>query len=225
MVDIFDEVEEDLRADRARAFAKRYGILIVALMVLVVAAVGGWQAWRWYDARQTMAQAGAYIAAMRTADGLGAGADKAQRDAAKDAFLAVAAGANDGYRTLARLRAAALAGDNGDQAGALTLLDQVSNDGAADPLLRDLASLLWVQRQVDGGDPAALGTRLAPLVSPGNPWHALAQETQALLALRAGRRDEARDIYKRLAGDLTAPESLRGRAAGLFARLGGGDAG
>ena len=37
MVDIFDEVEEDLRADRAQAFLRRYGIVFIAVAVLVVA--------------------------------------------------------------------------------------------------------------------------------------------------------------------------------------------
>ena len=37
VVDIFDEVEEDLRAERAQQLLKRYGGLIVAVLVVIVA--------------------------------------------------------------------------------------------------------------------------------------------------------------------------------------------
>lgn len=46
MVDIFDEVDEDLRAERAQALLKRYGGLLIALALLTIGAAGGWQAWR-----------------------------------------------------------------------------------------------------------------------------------------------------------------------------------
>ena len=93
---------------------------------------------------------------------------------------------NAGYRTLARLREAALKADGGDAAGAEALWTQVANDAAADRLLRDAAVLQSVLHQIDTGDPAALAARLKPLAAPDNPWHALAEEAQALLDLRQG---------------------------------------
>ncbi len=100
--------------------------------------------------------------------------------------------------------------------------EQVAADRAADPLLRDLATLQWVTHQIDSGDPARLEARLAPLTGADNPLRALAAEAQALLAIRQGRTDAARDILKRLAEDVTAPDGVRARANGLLAQLGGG---
>ena len=45
MVDIFDEVSEDLRNERAMVLAKRYGGLLLVAMLLVLASVGGQQFW------------------------------------------------------------------------------------------------------------------------------------------------------------------------------------
>ena len=56
---------------------------------------------------------------------------------------------------------------------------------------------------------------------PTNPWHALAQEAEALLDLRQGQTDAARQALRQLAQDTTAPPGVRGRANGLLARLGG----
>ena len=126
----------------------------------------------------------------------------------------------EGYRTLARLRAAALKADAGDLPGALALWDQVSADEAADPQLRNIANLLWVQHEVDHGDPAAVQGRLAPLIAPGNPWRPMALESQAWLLLRTGETDKARDVLRQLTGDPMAPPGVRSRAGYLLQGLG-----
>lgn len=217
MVDIFDEVEEELRAERAQQLLKRYSGLIIAAMVLVVAAAGGWQAWRWWQAKQDMAAGQRYLAAMALMQLPAAGAD--QKNIAAD-FDKLAQSAPEGYRTLARLQAAALKARNGDLLGAIALWNAVATDSSADPLLRDLASLLWCQHQVDTGDPAMLEGRLKALAEPGNAWRPLAQEQLALLDLRQGKAAAAKTALSKLVQDVTAPEGVRQRAAALLGRLG-----
>lgn len=223
VVDIFDEVSEDLRAERAKALLRRYGALLIALAVLVVLAVAGFQAWRWQRHRTEEAAATRFIAAMRAAGGAPAGAEVATpaRAQALREFLAIAADAPQGYRTLALLQAAALQAATGDLRAALASWDRVSADTGADPLLRGLADLLWVQHQVDGGEPALVQGRLAPLVAPGNPWRPLALEAQAWLLLRTGEGGKAQEILRQLREDQAAPDGVRGRASGLLQRLGG----
>ena len=223
VADIFDEVNEDLRADRAKQFALRYGWLAALLAVLLIGGAGAWQAWRWQQARQVNEVATAYLGAMRDADGPAPteGQPTPRRNAAMAEFDRLANTGPEGYRSLARLRSAALRASNGDLPGALAEWDKLAADTAAEPLLRGLANLMWVQHQVDSGDPAAVEGRLQPLVAPNSPWRHLALENQAWLALRLGQTDQARDTLRQLAADPTAPDGMRGRANGLLARLGG----
>lgn len=216
MPDIFDEVDEDLRAERTRQFFLRWGGALVAAAVLVVAGIGGWELWKRHQTELDARMSDQYIAAMR-------GADEPPHDAKASAakFASVAAVAPSGYRTLARLREAAMQADAGDLDGASATWDQVASDGGADRNLRDLASLQWSLHHLDRGDPAQVASRLAPLAVPDNPYHALAQEAQAILALRQGNAPAARDTLKQLAQDATAPDGVRGRANGLLVRLGG----
>jgi hypothetical protein len=215
--DIFDEVEEELRAERARKLLQRYGSLIIAAAVAIVALVAGFQAWRWYEARERARVAAIYIGAMHQADAQ----TSADHQAALAGLAKVSAEGMPGYTTLARLRAAALKADAGDKEGALRLWDDVANDASGDPLLRDLANLEWAMHQVDTGDPAQVTARLKPLADPNNAWHAMAEEQLALLALRQGQTQAAHDTLKKLANDVTAPQGVRGRAGGLLAKLGG----
>jgi hypothetical protein len=220
VVDIFDEVNEDLRAERAQRLLKRYGGVIVAVALLIVAGAGGWEAWRWYGARQDAAAASDYLAAMNLADALPPDANAAARAPAIAAFQTVAATAPTGYRTLARLRLAALQAGGGQADAAAATWNDLAADASADPLFRDLANLLWAQQGVDKGDPALVAARLKPLMAAENPWHQIAQEYMALLDVRTGKIDDARAILRPLSIDLTAPEGLRGRAGGLLDRLG-----
>jgi hypothetical protein len=217
VVDIFDEVDEELRAERAQQLLKRYAGLIIAAALLVIAATGGWQAWRWWQARQDMAAGQRYLAAMALMQSPAAASNQ---QGITDDFDALARTAPEGYRTLARLQAAALRAQHGDLKGATALWNDVASDSSADPLLRDLASLLWCQQQIDTGDPALLEARLKALAEPGNAWRALAQEQLALLDLRQGRTEAAKTALSKLAQDVTAPNGVRERAAALLARLG-----
>lgn len=219
MADIFDEVSEELRADRARKFFKQNLGLLIAAAILVVIGAGGWQAWQWHQARQRDAVADTFIGAMRAASGP-ADANTPSRNQALTEFEQLAATGPEGYRALARLRAAALKAAAGDVAGALTLWDQVSADTAADAPVRDVANYLWVQHQIDTGNPDAVQGRLAPLLAPGNLWRPLALESQALLLLRTGDADKAREILRQLASDPQALQGVRTRASGLLTRLG-----
>ncbi|HUD58039.1 MAG TPA: tetratricopeptide repeat protein [Acetobacteraceae bacterium] len=221
MVDIFDEVDEELRAERAQQLLKRYAGVIVAVALLIVAAAAGWQGWHWYQARRDQAAAAQYLIAMNLANAPAAGSSAATSSAAIVEFDRVVATAPEGYRTLARLRAAALKADAGDRQGAAALWDQVAADGSADPLLRDLASLLWASHLIDSADPSLLQDRLKALTAPDNPWHALANEQLALLDMRLGKTDQAKTMLRSLAQDTTAPNGVRGRAESLLNRLGG----
>jgi hypothetical protein len=221
--DIFDEVDADLRAERTHRLLARYGKWIAAVAVVFVAgaAAGSFvlrgNGWTLFGPTTSTAVSDRFLAAMRIADGPAAG-----RAGAIPGFASVADDSAPGYRTLARLREAALKADTGDLAGASALWDQVAGDDRADPVMRDLADLQWALHHIDSSDSAPVAARLDRLVAaPGGAWRAMAEEAQAALAMRQGHKDAARDILKRLTQDTTAPDGVRGRANGLLARLGG----
>ncbi|WP_270938340.1 tetratricopeptide repeat protein [Falsiroseomonas oryzae] len=214
MPDIFDEVEEDLRAERARKLAQKWGGVALAVAVLALGATGAWQGWRWYEARQAATAAETYLTLHRATER--EGADLAN---GANGFAALSREAPGGYRTLARLRAAALKAETGDLPAALALWGEVAGDRDADPLYRDLATLLSVTHAIETGDPAQLAARIAPLTAEGNPWRASAREAQALLAIRRGAGEEARRILEALVADTSAPQGVRERAQRVAAGL------
>ncbi len=215
MADIFDELNEDMRAERARALARRYGVLGGVALVVILAGVGGWQGWEWWQRSRSQTLAGPYLAASGVLSPVAASAQPTD----PEAFAKIAEDGPAGYRTLARLQEAALRWNGGDTAAALALWARLSDDGD-DVLLRDLASLLWAQHSVDAGDPAAVAARTAKLEAQANPWRPLAQEVDAMLALRQDDKDKATRLLRGLLTDPLAADGLRRRAGELLTILG-----
>lgn len=221
--DIFREVDEGLRADRLRALARRYALAAAAVIGVAAAGVGAWQYQSWQQRQADRAAAATYFAALRTADsshimpGETTSLTPQQHDAL--ARLATLDGAPAGLRTMARFQRATLLVSSGDAAGALRLWNAIAEDSAADPLLRSLASLFWVQHQIDHGDPATLRSRLATLDAEGMPWRDFAMEAEALLDLRQGHAADARRRLAQLSAEADIPEGMRSRAGGLLQTL------
>ncbi len=214
MADIFQEIEEDLRRERAEKLWKKYGSYVVGVALGAILTVAAYVGWQKYSEGQRLADGERFAAALQQVrPGAEAGA--------ADALSMVARETGAGYAVLARLREAALRAEAGEAAGAIAVYDALAADDGIDPLFRELALLLSVMHQMDGGDAATLIDRLAPLTAADNSWRHSALEISGILAFRSGDRGRARAIFTRLSDDATAPQGLRARAAEMLAILGG----
>ncbi|MGE5145856.1 MAG: tetratricopeptide repeat protein [Candidatus Eiseniibacteriota bacterium] len=210
---LFREVDEDLRRDKYAQIWKKYGTLVVAAAIVVVGATAASVWWRDHQRGIREKDGDRYAAATALAEG-------GKTDQAITAFTALAQDGTPGYRTLARLREAALLAQKGDAKGAVAAYDALAKDDGTEKTFRDLAVVLATMVTLDSGDPAALTERLKPLTAEDNPWRYSALELTALLAERAGNKKAARDIYTRLADDSEAPGGIRVRARQMLGVLG-----
>jgi len=208
------EVEEELQWERLARLWRRFGPYVISLAVLVVlgtAAKVGYESWR--DNR-LQAEAKAFAEAERL---LARAPEKAA-----EAWMKLASEGDDGFATLARLRAGAAWNDAGKREQALAALEEAARQ-SQDPLARELAQLFVIQYRLDTGDPRRLAAELEPLAGAERAYRHAAREMLALVLLRAGERDRARDLLRKLAEDATAPDGQRQRVRQLLELLGGGE--
>lgn len=213
MTEIFREIDEELRLEKLQRVWRRYGVLIIALIVGVVAGTAAYVVWKNYRESQELDRGRAFAAALDQA----AKAD----DAATAAAFAGLAEGDDGYAALARLQQAAAEQRAGNAATAIAIYGDLAADASLETQYRDLAVILLALNTVDAADPDELTARLAPLTAPDNPWRYSAQELTALLALRKGDTARAREILTALSQDAGAPAGLQQRAGELLAGVGG----
>jgi hypothetical protein len=209
----FEEVSEELKQDRYAAMWKKYGRYFVALAVVIVLGVAGYQYW------QGEQRKGRELASERLAAALALAREGKVKEATA-AFAGLAQDGPKGYAQLARLQQAAQLLKSGDRAGAMLAFEQLANDSAADPLFRDVATVQWAYFALDDADPAKMLDRLKPLTAKDHAWRHMALELSALYSERAGRRADAIQILTDLEKDKDAPEGVRSRAKELLAILG-----
>jgi hypothetical protein len=209
--DIFREIDEELRRDNLLKLWSRYGryVMVAAVGVLLVAA--GIVAWRNHQLAERRAEATRYAGALSLAQS-GKSADSAK------VFAAIAK-EGGGYALLASFEEAGLLAKAGNRKAATAIYDRIAATRGIEPEFRGLALLLSVMQGMPEADPQRTIARLAPLTGGDNPWRPTALELTALARLKAGDKKAALDLYKGLADDLTAPRSLRARAAEMVAAL------
>jgi hypothetical protein len=209
--DIFTEVDEDLRRDRALKLWQKYGNYILAAAVVIVVGTASFVAWRDYDRRQAEAGAIKFVTALDQA--------RAQDPAAGVAALeTVVREAPAGYAALARLHEAAFKARS-DPAAAAEQYRSIAVDTRVAAEIRNAATLLAALNAIEA-DPAAVERQVTASTTPGNAWRHAAWEVAALAAAKAGNNEQARALYTRIADDPEAPAGLRGRAAEMLAALG-----
>ncbi|MGB3274336.1 MAG: tetratricopeptide repeat protein [Xanthobacteraceae bacterium] len=211
MTEIFSEIDDELRRERLRKIWERYSAAIVGAAVLVVLAVGAWQGYEWWSAKQADEAGSAFEQAAQLAT-------EGKHAEAEAAFTKLAATAPAGYRTLARLRAAAEATARDPKAG-VPLYDAIAADGSVDAASRDLARIRAASLLVDQASYADMLTRLEAATDATATYHHTARELLALSAWRTNDIAAARKWLDMIAADDTTPPSLRQRAEAIQALL------
>ena len=201
MTDIFHEVDEEVRRDQFKKLWDRYGILVVIAAFLVVAGVGGWRGYQWWQASRAAVAGAAYDAAANLDE-----QDKAAE--AEAAFNKVAVDGTAGYRVLARLRAAAA---ERDPTAAVAAYDAIATDSSVSTPLQELAAIRAGLILVDTASFDEMTRRLSPLATATGTFRHTARELLALAAVRAGNVGAAKRWFDEILGDAETPRGIRQR--------------
>jgi hypothetical protein len=199
------EVNEELRQDQARALWERFGALIIAVAVIVVLGTAAFVGYDyWVESR-----------ANRSGDAFGQALTMAGAGQTDEALAALQELQEDGYGAyplLARMRAATLLAERGDNAAAVAAFDEVAGDGSIPDSLRDIARLRAALLLVDHGSYADVSARVETLTGDANPLRHSAREALALSAWKTGNSADALALFTQIAADQAAPRNARQRA-------------
>ncbi len=204
LVDVFEQVEEELRSERYKRLAHTWlpigaGVGAIAL----ISALGWWG----YQTWQTNEADKASVAYQRGIEAFAAG----NMDQANTAFGEAADTASRGYKALALMQQAGIAVEQGKNDEAVRLFDEAAKAGR-DPIIADGASLKAAYLLLDKGSLEDMTKRLEPLTGEKRPYRALAQEALATVQLLNNKTVEAREIFVQLQLGQDVPQTVRQRA-------------
>jgi hypothetical protein len=211
VTELFDEVDEEVRREQLKKLWEKYSILIVAAALLVIAAVGGWRGYQYFEEKKAAEAGDAFNKAVELSE-------QGKHSEAEAAFTDLAAKAPSGYRMLARFRAAAEAATREPQAGA-KMFDELAADGSIGAEQQALARIRAAGLLVDSASYADMLRRLEPDAAAGQTFRHSARELLALSAFRANDSTATRKWLDQLELDAETPPSMRSRAEALQALL------
>jgi hypothetical protein len=202
--DIFQEVDEEVRREQLKKLWQRYGNYFIAACVLIVAGVGAWRGYEWWEAKRAAESGTAFEQAISLAE-----AGKPQE--AEAAFAKLASDGTASYRVLSRLREAAELGRT-DPKAAIKSYDEIAADRGAGRVVQDVAALRAGFLLVDSATYGDLLARLEPLTAPDRPFRYSARELLALSAWKQRDIGAARRWTDMIITDPQTPAGARSRA-------------
>ena len=205
MVDVFEQVEEELRSDRYKRLARTWLPVVGAVLAIALVAALSWWGWQSWQTAQADKASAAYDRGMEALEASNpVGADAAFSEAAKTGTSA--------YKALALMQRAGIALSSGQSPEAIALLDEAAK-AARDPIIADPAALkaVWLVMDTDA-TLEAVEKRLEPLTAEGRPLRPLAQETLGMARLQHGKLPEAREVFVLLQRGLDVPDPIKQRA-------------
>ncbi len=230
----YREVDEELRKERAANWFKRYGLVAIGGVLLLLAVIAGVLWWQ-HEKREQAGEHGALFT--KALEEASARQDKQ----ATEKLDTLAKEGGTGYQAAALLTKASMAAqaaaptarppipgaapapareNTAKRNEAVALFKQVADNADFPEPYRNLALIRQTQLEYDALQPAQVIQRLQPLAQPGNPWFGSAGEMVAVAHIKAGRPQQAAPIFAALAKDENLPQTLRSRAVQMAGALG-----
>lgn len=204
MVDVFDQVEEELRSDRYKRLARTWLPVVGGVLLVALIAALGW--WGWQKMETSKADK-ASIAYQRGLESL----ESNNPVGADAAFIQAANEGNAAYKALALQHRAGIAVQANRIPDAVELLEEAAK-ASRDPLLADGARWKAALLLMDTASLEDIQARLEPLMKDDRPFRAFARESLAMAQLQHGKVTEARSTLVVLKNSLDTPRELSQRA-------------
>ncbi|MHA1165300.1 MAG: tetratricopeptide repeat protein [Alphaproteobacteria bacterium] len=209
---IFREVDEAVRHDQFKALWDKYGIIAMSGAVMIVAGVGGYKFWNYWQAEQAAKNGARFIGGITLLE------DKKTGEAV-EVFKSLSTDAPSGYRILARFQLAAVYAKDGRDAEAVKLYEELAANSSVNDVQQGFANIQAATLRVDEAPFDEMLKRLEGLAVTGNPWRHSARELLGLSAYRTGDMTVAERYFNVMLADQQTPQNMRRRAEMMLSLL------
>jgi hypothetical protein len=207
------EVDENLRRDRARDFAKKYGKWLIAGLILFLMACGAYIYWQQYKQKRAEEQVEQLAQIYRNIGSGNVGAAPQQLDQLSNS-------GSKAVRASALFTRAALALQQNDLKLATDKYRTIASDNSLPAPYRDAALIRQTALEFDKLQPQEVITRLDKLAKPESAWFGTAGEMTAMALIKQGKKPEAGRLFAAIAKDKNVPDSIRARSVQIAGSLG-----
>ena len=199
------EVNEELRSDQMKGAWRRFGRYIIAVAVLIVLGTIGKVAYEYWDSNASSGAGDQFLAAMKLAD-------ENKTDEALAALDKLEKEGHGAYPVLARMRAATVQSQKGDNAGAIASFQTIAKDKSVPAAVQDAAKMRAGWLLIENGTYEQVSAAVEEMAVPGNAFRHSAREALGLAAYKGGNMAQARQWFQSIVDDVDSPRNVANRA-------------
>ena len=212
MADLFQEIDEELRQDKASKLWSIYGKYIISVVIIVIGSVAGYRFWQQDQIAKGEKASVIYESAMA----LGSSGDI---QGAIKLLSNPEISETPAYLALAKMQKANFAIKIKDVEASMLTFKDIMEDDATPLFIRDLANFNYISVGLKAQAGVMDVSKLDTLIQTDNPWRFIAKEFRVSRALENGNITLARTLLSELADDENAPIRLRGRMTEVLKAL------
>ncbi len=204
------EVDEDVKNDNFKELWNRYGLMVIAIVVLAVCGAVSFEKIKGWQIERNRVQTEAYM-------------DASRRQADPEAMIAelqkISQESKGIYADFAKLQIANVLFEQQKDEDALTMLNTIANDETVANEVRNIALVKYATYKVDTASTVEMNELLKPVLDANNSWTPLANDMLAMVAIREGDLQTARDIYASLLKVKDLPAGFKSKVQEMLSSL------
>ena len=214
MQDAFiEEVDEDLKNESLKKMWDKYGTLITVCIILVLTAAVSYESLKAWYIRRAENWAEAYTVALSLQN-------QGRYDESIEALNSIIDHKFGAYADLAKMQQANVLLENQKQDEALKILSDIAANSGFNKQLRDVAIIKLASYKQDTASLEEMQELLQPiLANPQNAWYATAKDMTALILVRDGKTEEARELYDEMLKNKDISDDLKNRIKDILSVL------
>lgn len=206
------EIADDVKNDELKSLWNKYGLLIILVVALALTAAVSFETFKNWVNRRNQEISNAYAVAISLQN-------QGRLDESLNILQNITERTSGIYQDIAKLQIANIYFEQNKPQEAATLLEELSED-AGNRQMQEIAALKLASYKLDSKAPAAeIKALLDPLADNDEANYNVARELLAMLAIRDGNIDEAKQQYEKIIGSPNISEGLKTRAQDMLSLL------
>lgn len=204
------EVDEDVKNDNLKELWNKYGLLIVAFVVLAVSAAISFdkiQAWKMLRNQN------------RTQEYMAAAQLQADSNETIAALQKISTDNQGIFSDFAKLQIANVLLVENKQEEAFAALEKLQEDKQVNEEVRNIALIKLATYKVDSLGYDEFAKLVQPLIEAENSWTPAAQDLLAMSAIRNGNVEDAKEIYGKILKIKDLPDGFRNRIQDMLSSI------
>lgn len=206
-----NEVDEDVKNDNLKVLWNRYGVLVVAFVVIAVSLTVSFDRIKSWKTMQNQRKTTEYMTAAQL--------NQNDPEATIAALQAVSRKDKGIFSDFARLQIAnvLLSQDKVDEA--LAALENIAGDAQVNTEIKHIALVKLATFKLDTMDRQSFEQLLQPITSGNSSWQPVAQDLLALSAIKNGDIQTARSIYENILKMEDLPENFKVKVQDMLSSI------